>query len=72
MVVSSPAVANNAVYVGSYNHVIYAFGPTAPTSQPVDNTSTIILITVLLAVTVAAAIWQIRIDYKKNAAHNTA
>ncbi len=26
MVVSSPAIANNIVYIGSYNHMLYAFG----------------------------------------------
>jgi len=65
MVVSSPAVANNAVYVGSYNHVIYAFGSSSPANQPADYTSTIILIAALLALTVAEVIWQVRIHYRK-------
>ena len=26
MVVSSPAIANDIVYIGSYNHILYAFG----------------------------------------------
>ena len=35
MVVSSPAVANGTVYVGSYDHLIYAFGPS--TSEQGDT-----------------------------------
>ena len=33
-VVSSPALAHDTLYVGSYDHMVYAFGPAVETQPP--------------------------------------
>ena len=61
MVVSSPAIADNAVYVGSYNNMLYAFGssstgtPTkSETLQPTIVLLVFVIIVIILAVNPAA------------------
>ncbi|TRZ48138.1 MAG: hypothetical protein D4S01_10915, partial [Dehalococcoidia bacterium] len=46
MVVSSPAVANGIVYVGSYDHLVYAFGP-SPSAQIYSIPPSIILLLIM-------------------------
>jgi outer membrane protein assembly factor BamB len=59
MVVSSPAVANGIVYIGSYDHMVYAFGPSQSSqafTPTIPNLTALIvlLLIVLLAVAVLA------------------
>ena len=57
MVVSSPAVANGIVYVGSFDHVVYAFGvPEDKEARSVFPSFTFLLFLVLVVLLVAAAL----------------
>ena len=54
MVVSSPAVADSDVYVGSYDHIVYAFG-SAPSGQP-NTASKVAYLPMIAAVLIASAV----------------
>jgi outer membrane protein assembly factor BamB len=57
MVVSSPAVANGVVYVGSYDHLVYAFGSPNSQLQLSESGSHSVSVTIYLSfvsVTIAA------------------
>jgi hypothetical protein len=63
MVVSSPAVANGIVYVGSYDHLVYAFGPphiipTIPELPSLIVLSLFIVTILLAALLLAVALYR--------------
>ena len=56
MVVSSPAVADNHVYVGSYNNMLYAFGSPSNTTSVHTDTQVKIVVSLVVAIVIAATI----------------
>jgi hypothetical protein len=63
MVVSSPAIANNIVYVGSYNHMLYAFGSLSSKQPP--SLSFAVLISLILLITAVLSAVLATVLYKK-------
>jgi hypothetical protein len=58
MVVSSPAVANGVVYVGSYDHLVYAFGspPNTQPSTPTSKFPSLEALTLIIAIALVVAL----------------
>jgi predicted transporter len=48
MVVSSPAVVNGVVYVGSYDHLVYAIGASEQTSK--SEPTSLLLVAILVVI----------------------
>jgi len=56
MVVSSPAIANNVVYVGSYNHIVYAFGSVGSSHSKQTSSMQPELLVLLIFVPIAVVV----------------
>jgi outer membrane protein assembly factor BamB len=65
MVVSSPAVADGIVYVGSYDHFIYAFGPSPSTQTYTTSIPTSIILLLIVSTILAVGLLAV-IIYRRN------
>ena len=64
MVVSSPAIANGIIYVGSYDHLVYAFG-SSPTTQIDSEPIPTSIIVLLIIITILVVGLLVVVVYKK-------
>jgi outer membrane protein assembly factor BamB len=53
MVVSSPAIADNTVYVGSYNNMLYAFSSSSTLAPLKSETLQLTIVSLVLLVIIA-------------------
>ena len=54
--ISTSAVANGVVFVGSYDHVVYAFGSSPNTQTFTPKFPSVTVLTLIIVITLAAAL----------------
>lgn len=76
-VASSPAIDYGAVYVGSYDHIVYAFGsspdePASSESLPVVAIAVLTVIVLAVAMLAAAVWYRAKVSHKMRFKSNPA
>jgi heme/copper-type cytochrome/quinol oxidase subunit 2 len=70
MIVSSPAVVDGVVYVGSYDHLVYAVGVPSTEAATQNSSSFIVVLLSVVAVLIVVAVLAVWL-YRRNSKVNS-